>query len=360
MRIGIPREIKTMEGRVGLIPAAVAELARHGHEVWVEHDAGRLSGYDDARYEAAGARIAADAAELYDKAQLIVKIKEPLDEELSLLRGDHLLFSFLHLAAAPQLAHRLQAIGLTAVAFETVADERGRLPLLAPMSDIAGRLASQIGCRLLHQSEGGKGLLLGGLSGARRGRVVILGAGNAGTGAAQLAAALGAELVVFDRDRNRLEAMRRLGPNVTTLFSYQAQLAEEVARADLLIGAVLIPGARAPRLVSREMVRSMEAGSVVIDISVDQGGCIETTRPTTYAEPTFLWEGILHFGVTNMPGTVPRSASQAMSAVLTPYVLELARPGWEQNPELAAGLNVRGGRLLHPAVIEAVGTAVSA
>jgi len=349
-----------MEGRVGLIPDAVAELVRHGHEVWVERDAGLLSGYSNAQYEAAGAVLAADAAALYGKAELIVKIKEPVGEELELLRPEHLLFSFLHLAADPQLAHRLQAIGLTAVAFETVSDAQGRLPLLAPMSDIAGRLATQIGCRLLHQSEGGKGLLLGGLSGARRGRVVILGAGNAGSGAAQLAAALGAELVVFDRDRSRLEQMRRLGANVTTLFSYHELLREEVAHADMLIGAVLIPGARAPHLVSRDMVRAMEPGSVVIDISVDQGGCIETTRPTTYAEPTFLWEGILHFGVTNMPGTVPRSASQAMSAVLTPYVLELAQPGWQQNPELAAGLNVRAGKLLHPAVAAAVGNAVTA
>ncbi len=360
MRIGIPREIKTMEGRVSLVPAAVAELVRQGHEVWVEHDAGRLSGYEDARYEAAGATIAPDAPALYQQAQLIVKVKEPVEEELRLLRADHLLFSFLHLAAAPELAHSLQAIGLTAVAFETVSDETGGLPLLAPMSDIAGRLATQIGCRLLHQSEGGKGLLLGGLSGARRGRVMILGAGNAGGGAAQLAAALGAELVVLDRDRRRLEQIRRLGPNVTALFAYHDLIAEEVARADLLIGAVLVPGARAPHLVSAEMVRSMQPGSVVIDISVDQGGCIETTRPTTYADPTFLWEGVVHFGVTNMPGAVPRSASQALSAVLTPYVLALAGPGWESHPGLAAGLNIQGGRVIHPVVAEAVGKAVVA
>ncbi|HHH35931.1 MAG TPA: alanine dehydrogenase [Gammaproteobacteria bacterium] len=359
MRIGIPKEIKTMEGRVGLIPAAVAELVRAGHTVWVEHDAGRLSGYDDDRYEAAGARIAPDAASLYEQAQLIVKIKEPVGKELEYLRPDHLLFSFLHLAAAPQLARRLQDIGLTAVAFETVTDSRGQLPLLAPMSDIAGRLATQIGCRLLHQSEGGKGLLLGGLSGARRGRVVILGAGNAGGGAAALAAPLGAEVIVFDRDRARLQAIRRLGHNVTALFSYDELLREEVGRADLLIGAVLVPGARTPHLVSADMVRAMEPGSVVMDISVDQGGCIETTRPTTHADPVLTWEGVLHFGVTNMPGTVPHSASQAMSAVLTPYVLALAAPGWEGNPGLAAGVNVRNGRLVHPAVAEAVGNTVA-
>ena len=344
-----------MEGRVGLIPAAVADLVRAGHEVWVEHEAGLASGYDDAHYENAGARIAPDAPTLYDRARLIVKIKEPQPQELDLLREDHLLFSFLHLAAAPELARRLQDIGLTAVAFETVTDPQGGLPLLAPMSDIAGRLATQIGCQLLHRPQGGKGLLLGGVPGARRGRVVILGAGNAGGGAAEVAAALGAEVRIFDRDRRRLQAQRRLGANVTGLFAYADQVAEEAARADLLIGAVLIPGARAPRLVTAETVRRMAPGSVVIDVSVDQGGCIETTRPTTYADPTFVWEGVVHFGVTNMPGAVPRSASQALSAVLTPYVLALAAPAWERDPGLAAGINVRRGRIVHPAVQEALG-----
>ncbi len=350
MHIGIPKEIKTLEGRVGLIPAAAAELAQNGHEVYMETGAGLASGYDDAAYARAGIHILPDAAAVYEKARLIVKVKEPVDGELELLRPHHLLFSFLHLAANEALTAKLLSIGLVAVAFETVQDAQGRLPLLAPMSDIAGRLATQIGCHLLHRPLGGKGILLGGVSGADRGRVVILGAGTAGTGAARLAAGLGAEVVVFDRDRDKLEAVRAIGPNVTGLFSYSEQLSPAVAEADLLIGAVLVTGARAPHLVSADMVRNMGAGGVVIDISVDQGGCIETTRPTTYADPTFLWEDVVHFGVTNMPGAVPRSASQALSAVLTPYVLALSREGWESDPELASGINVKHGEIAHPAL----------
>lgn len=350
MRIGIPREIKPLEGRVGLIPAAAAELAQNGHEVYIETGAGLASGYPDAAYLQAGIQVLPDAPALYEKAQLIVKVKEPVAGELDLLRADHTLFSFLHLAAAPALMQKLQEIGLVAVAFETVQDTQGRLPLLAPMSDIAGRLATQIGCHLLHRPQCGKGILLGGVSGAGRGRVVILGAGVAGSGAARLAAGLGAEVIVFDRNRDRLEAIRSIGPNVTGLFSYAEQLTAAVATADLLIGAVLVTGARAPHLVSAGMVRGMESGSVVIDISVDQGGCIETTRPTTYENPTYLWEDIVHFGVTNMPGAVPRSASQALSAVLTPYVLAMTRKGWEADAELAGGINVSHGEVVHPAL----------
>lgn len=346
MQIGIPKEIKTMEGRVGLIPAATAELVQAGHRVFVETRAGELSGYPDEDYRAAGAELLPDATALYKQAQLIVKVKEPVAEELDLLGREHILFSYLHLAANPELTARLQQIGLTAIAFETVRDARGQLPLLAPMSDIAGRLATQIGCHLLHSSQGGKGLLLGGVSGAPRGRVTILGAGVAGRGATHLAAALGAEVTVFDRDRAKLESIRTLGANVTALYAYRKLLAETIERTDLLIGAVLIPGAHAPQLVSTDMVRSMASGSVIIDISVDQGGCVATTRPTSYDEPTFIWQGVVHFGVTNMPGAVPTSASQALSAVLTPYVLAVAQHGWEQQPELATGINVTAGRLV--------------
>ena len=353
MRIGIPREIKVREGRVALIPAAAGELVRHGHEVFIEAGAGRLSGYDDADYAAVGVEVVADAATLYQRAQMIVKVKEPQPEELERLRPDHLLFSFLHLAAAPELTRALQAIGLTAVAFETVAEADGRLPLLAPMSDIAGRIAVQEGAVLLHHYRGGRGLLLGGLPAVERGRVVILGAGNAGGNAAAVAAALGAEVTVLERRRERMAAMRALGPNVTALYPFADAVAEAVRAADLLIGAVLVPGRRAPHLVSADMVRAMRPGAVVVDISVDQGGCIETTRPTDWERPTFVWEGVVHFGVTNMPGAVPRSASQALSAALVPYVLRLARPGWEQDPALAAGINVRGGEVVHPALREA-------
>jgi len=349
MRIGIPRETKPMEGRVALIPAAAAELIRHGHAVLLERSAGLGSGFRDEDYRRVGVELAPDADALYGGAEIIVKVKEPVGPELERLRPHHLLFSYLHLAADLSLMHRLQEIGLTAVAFETVEDSTGRLPLLAPMSDIAGRLAAQIGASLLRYPDG-KGLLLGGLPAADRGRVVVLGAGAAGGSAAFMAASLGAEVVVFERRRDRLEAMRALGPNVTSLFPYADQIAREVERADLLIGAVLITGERAAHVVSADMVRRMERGSVIVDISVDQGGCIETTRPTSYEAPTFVWEGIVHFGVTNMPGIVPRSASQALSAALLPYLLMIAEPGWEQHPELSRGINVARGMVMHPAL----------
>jgi len=243
----------------------------------------------------------------------------------------------------------LRNIGLTAVAFETVQIGRA-LPLLAPMSDIAGRLAVQIGATLLHEPHGGRGVLLGGLPAAERGHVVILGAGVAGGNAALMAQAIGADVTVFDPNRDKLAAMRALGPNVTGLHPYPFAIEEHLHSADLLIGAVLIPGAKAPHLVTAEMVRHMQPGSVIIDISVDQGGCIETTHPTDYNQPTFIWEGVVHFGVTNMPGAVPRSASQALSAALVPYILRLTRTGWESSPDLTAGINVRAGEVIHPAL----------
>lgn len=350
MQIGIPREIKPLEGRVALIPAAAGELVAAGHEVYIEQGAGALSGYADNDYRAAGVTVVDTAADVYDKARLIVKVKEPIDADLALLREHHLLFSFLHLAAEPKLLQRLQTLGLTAIAFETVTDAGGRLPLLAPMSDIAGRLATQIGTTLLHRPHGGKGLLLGGLPAAERGRVVILGGGVAGGAAAILAAALGAEVCVFDKQRDRLEILRALGGNVTALYPYPEQVAREVGRADLLIGAVLVTGEKAPHLVSADQVRSMAAGSVIIDIAVDQGGCIETTRPTTYVEPTYQVDDIVHFAVTNMPGAVPRSASQALSAVLTPYVSALAGSDWRQHAGLVQGINIEAGRVCHPAL----------
>ncbi|MEJ2361449.1 MAG: alanine dehydrogenase [Gammaproteobacteria bacterium] len=349
MRIGIPKEIKPREGRVALIPAACAQLVQHGHEVFMQSEAGVQSGYLDADYQAAGVTILPDAPAVYGQAQLLVKVKEPQPQELELLRADQLLFSYLHLAAAPALLTGLREIGLTAVAFETVQAGRS-LPLLAPMSDIAGRLAVQTGATLLQQHHGGRGVLLGGLPAAERGHVVILGAGVAGGNAALMAQAIGAEVTVFDPNRDKLAAMRVLGPNVTGLHPYRFAIEEHVQRADLLIGAVLIPGAQAPHLVTADMVRRMPAGSVIIDISVDQGGCIETTRPTDYNQPTFVWEGVVHFGVTNMPGAVPRTASQALSASLVPYILQLTETGWDANPELAAGINVRAGEVVHPAL----------
>lgn len=353
MRIGIPKEIKPLEGRVALLPEAVGELVRSGHEVLIQTRAGEASGYPDDAYTAHGARIAADAAALYAQATLIVKVKEPIAAEYALLRAEHVLFSYLHLAAVPELARTLMQKGLTAVAFETV-EVNGRLPLLAPMSEIAGRLALQIGAHLLHRPLGGRGLLLGGLPGTERGRVVVLGAGEAGGAAVAAAAALGAEVTVLARSRDSLLRMHALGPNVTALHSSHGAIAEAVRTADLLVGAVLITGARAPHLVTRAMVESMCTGTVIVDISVDQGGCIETIRPTDYRDPTYTEAGVIHFGVTNMPGAVPRTASQALSGAISPYVARLARPDWEQDAGLRSGLNVRAGRIAHPAVAAAL------
>jgi alanine dehydrogenase len=332
-----------------LVPEACGELVRAGHRVAVEQGAGMASGFPDRAYRDQGVEMLADAAAVYDFAELLVKVKEPVGPELDMLQARHLLFCFLHLAALPELQQRLLEIGLTAVAFETLADAGG-LPILAPMSDIAGRLAVQIGSNLLQRPQGGKGLLLGGLPGVPRGRVVILGAGQAGGNAALVAADLGAEVTIFDKRRERLEAMRALGPNVTALYAYQDSMDRAIATADLLIGAVLIPGARAPRLVSAAQVAGMQPGSVVVDISVDQGGCIETTRPTTYADPTYQVGGVTHLCVTNMPGAVPRSASQALSAAILPYLLPLAAGELESNGVLRAGINVKAGALVHPAL----------
>ncbi|MHB8727643.1 MAG: alanine dehydrogenase [Sulfuricaulis sp.] len=353
MRIGIPKEVKVREGRVALIPPAVNELIRQGHEAYVQSGAGVASGYSDEDYLRVGAQIMPDAVSLYERAQMLLKVKEPVAEEYKLLRPDHILFSYLHLAANPALARVLKDKGLTAVAFETV-ESGGKLPLLVPMSDIAGRLSIHIGTTLLHGYEGGRGILLGGMPSAERGHVVILGAGAAGGNAAVVAAALGARVTVFSPKRAELERMHALGPNVTALPSYASLIAETVYRADLLIGAVLIPGAKAPKLVTAEMVRKMKPGSVIIDISVDQGGCIETIHPTDYEHPTYTVDGVIHFGVTNMPGAVPRTASQALSTVLAPYVSRLATEGGVNDPAIAAGVNVAHGRFVHPAVAAAL------
>lgn len=347
MNIGIPREIKTLEHRVGLVPAACADLVHDGHRVLLESGAGEGSGFPDAEYRAVGVEVLADADALYAAAELLVKVKEPVGPELQRLHAGHTLFSYLHLAAGEALTRRLLDIGLTAIAFETVAVD-GRLPLLAPMSDIAGRIAGQVGAHLLHHPQGGKGLLLGGLPAAPRGRVVVLGGGVAGGNAARVAAALGAQVTVFDRQRERMAEMRALGPNVEGLYPFRQALEDAVAQADLLVGAVLIPGDKAPRLVSADMVRSMQRGSVIIDIAIDQGGCVETIRPTDYADPTYVWEGVLHFAVTNMPGAVPRSASQALSAAILPDVRRLASGDWQSYAPLLEGVNVRAGELVHP------------
>ncbi|MGJ7900870.1 alanine dehydrogenase [Lysobacter sp. 1R34A] len=351
MRIGVPKETKTLEGRVALVPAAAGDLVNRGHEVWLEQDAGIKSGFKDSDYTRLGVKIAPDAAALYEKGELIVKVKEPIAGDLQHLRKDHLLFCYLHLAAEPVLTKQLLDIGLTGVAFETVELPNGDLPLLAPMSIIAGKIGVQVGTHLLHQPMSGKGKLLGGLPSTERGKVVVFGAGQAGGASAALAAAGGSNVTVFEMRQDRMDQMMRLGNNVTALFPYVDVVAREVASADLVIGAVLVTGARAPHVLTREMLKGMEDGSVVVDISIDQGGCFETSRPTTWKEPTYVEEGVTHFCVTNMPGAVPQTSSQAICAAILPWVNKLAAGAeWRNNPALVRGINVEAGQLIHPAL----------
>ena len=350
MRIGVPKETKTLEGRVALVPEAAGDLVNRGHEVWLEKDAGLKSGFRDADYTRLGVSIAPDAAALYEKGELIVKVKEPIEGDLALLRRDHLLFCYLHLAPLPELTKRLLDIGLTGIAFETVELENGDLPLLAPMSIIAGKIAVQVGTHLLHQPMGGKGKLLGGLPSTERGKVVVFGAGAAGGNSAALAASGGSSVVVFEKRLDRMEEMMRLGNNVTALYPYDEVVAREVASADLVIGAVLVTGAVAPHVVSREMIKHMEDGSVLVDISIDQGGCFESSRATTWKEPTYVEEGVTHFCVTNMPGAVPQTSSQAICAAILPWVNKLASGSWRDNAALVKGINIEAGKLVHPAL----------
>jgi len=351
MRIGVPSETKTLEGRVALVPAACGDLVLRGHEVYVQSGAGEKSGFKDSDYERVGVKIAATAKKLYEAGELIVKVKEPIAGDLKHLRKDHLLFCYLHLAAEPKLTKALLDIGLTGVAFESVEDTDGTLPLLAPMSIIAGRIATQIGTHLLHQPAGGKGKLLGGLPSTVRGKVIVFGAGAAGRNSAELAAAAGANVIVFEKRQDRLREMMNLAPNVTALYPYEETVAREIKDADLVIGAVLIPSAKAPRVVTRAMVKSMEPGSVLVDISIDQGGCFETSKPTTYAEPTYVVDGVTHFCVTNMPGAVPQTSSQAICAAILPYVNRLASDkNWKKFEPLKKGINVENGKIVHPAL----------
>jgi len=349
LRVGVPQETKPQEGRIALTPGAVAELRSRGVAVGIQRGAGLRSQYGDGEYEAAGAQLLDDAVALYDWAELVVKVKEPVGDEVRLLRQDQRLFCYLHLAANLALTEALCDIGLTAIAFETVEDA-GRLPILVPMSDIAGRIAVQVGTHLLHTPMGGKGILLGGLPSVGRGSVVVLGAGNAGGASIRAAAAMGAQVTVFDRDPLKLEQLHHLAPNITTRMPERSAIDAALSQADLLIGAVLVAGAAAPRIVDRSQVATMQEGSVIVDIAVDQGGCIETTRPTSYDEPTYVDEGVVHFCVTNMPGAVPRSATQALSAAVLPYLLRLVDDDWQADSRLSRAVNVAGGTVVHPAL----------
>jgi len=360
MLIGIPKEIKNHEYRVGLTPDAVRELVRRGHALLVESTAGAGIGCADDEYRAAGAAIAADAAEVYARAGMIVKVKEPQAAEIARLRPDQLLFAYLHLAADPAQANALLASGCTAIAFETVTDAAGRLPLLAPMSEVAGRMAVQVGAVALQKAKGGRGVLLGGVPGVLPGRVLILGGGVVGTQAARIAMGLGADVVIVDRAPARLAALdERYGPRLKTLAASAGAIDDELRAADLVVGAVLVPGAAAPRLISRRQLATMKPGAVLVDVAIDQGGCCETSRPTTHADPTYVVDGVVHYCVANMPGAVPRTATFALANAILPQVAALADKGWRQacadDPGLAAGINVHAGGVVHAAVAAALG-----
>jgi alanine dehydrogenase len=360
MLIGVPKEVKTHEYRVGLVPGNVRELVHHGHAVIVETGAGAGIGFDDASYETAGAGIAAYAERVFAAAEMIVKVKEPQPREVAALGAGQILFTYLHLAADKPLAEGLIRSGAIAIAYETVTDARGGLPLLAPMSEVAGRMAVQVGAHCLEKEQGGIGVLLGGVPGVPAAKVVILGGGVSGTNAARMAMGMEAYVTVIDRSLPRLyELDLQFGAQLHTLFSTLENIEREVIAADLVIGAVLTPGAAAPKLVSRELVRGMKPGAVMVDISIDQGGCFETSRPTTHAAPTYVEEGVVHYCVTNMPGAVARTSTVALNNATLPFVLAIADRGWRQalsqDTHLRNGLNVWRGRVTHPAVARDLG-----
>ncbi len=360
MRIGVPKEIKTEEHRVGLTPPSVQELVLHGHALFVERGAGADIGFDDQAYRAAGATVLDDAAGVFAAAELIVKVKEPRPEEIARLQAGHVLFTYLHLAADRGQAEGLLRSGATCIAYETVTDADGRLPLLAPMSEVAGRMAVQVGAHCLERHQGGSGILLGGVPGVAPAKVIVLGGGVAGSNALRMALGLGARVTVIDRSLPRLYALdAQYGAALGTLFSTRAAIEAEVCAADLVIGAVLVPGATAPKLVSRAMLRRMRPGSVLVDIAIDQGGCFETSRPTTHSNPTYVEEGVVHYCVANMPGAVARTATLALNNATLPFVLALAAKGWRralsEDEHLRHGLNVHDGQIAHEAVARDLG-----
>jgi len=360
MRVGVTKEIKSHEYRVGLVPAAIHEFWHHGHQTVVESGAGLGIGFSDDDYRSAGAEIAPDARAVFATADLVVKVKEPQPSEIALLRPTHVLFTYLHLAADKAQAQALMASGATCIAYETVSDEQGGLPLLAPMSEVAGRMSIQVGARCLEKEQGGRGVLLGGVPGVAPAKVVILGGGVSGTNAARMAMGMEASVTVIDKSLKRLKDLdMQFGSRLQTLFATVDTIQREVVAADLVIGAVLVPGAAAPKLVSREVVRRMRPGSVVVDISIDQGGCFETSRPTTHADPTYEVDGVIHYCVTNMPGAVARTSTFALNNATLPFALALADKGWKQavtdDPHLRDGLNVCRGHITHPTVARDLG-----
>ncbi len=359
MRIGVPTEIKVNEYRVGLVPGSVRELTAKGHEVFVQSGAGGGIFADDSAYEYAGAKILPDAEAVFAQSEMIVKVKEPQKVEWERLRPDHILFTYLHLAPDAEQANGLLASGATAIAYETVTDANGGLPLLAPMSEVAGRLSIEAAAIALRRPTGGRGVLMGGVPGVKPAKVVVLGGGVVGTHAARMAAGLGAEVTILDRSLPRLRQLDELFQGrVRTLASTMSTVESEVLAADVVVGAVLVAGASAPKLVTRDMLRAMKTGAVLVDVSIDQGGCFETSKPTTHANPTFEVDGIIHYCVANMPGAVPNTSAQALNNATLPFVMKLADKGlaaFDRDPHLAAGLNVKGGRIMHQAVAASLG-----
>ena len=360
MIIGVPRETKTLEFRVGLVPDTVSDLVRHGHRVLVGSNAGQGISVDDEEYRRAGAEIVAEPAGIFAAADLIVKVKEPQPPEVAMLRPGQILFTYLHLAADKALTRGLEKSGAVCIAYETITDSMGRLPLLQPMSEVAGRMAVQVGAHCLEKEAGGSGILLGGVAGVPAAEVVVLGGGTVGTNAIRMAVGMEAQVTVIDKSVARLRELDDMfGSRIQTLYASANAVARAVAKADLVIGAVLIPGAAAPRIVTRAMLRDMRRGSAVVDVAIDQGGCFETSRPTTHANPTYVEEGVVHYCVTNMPGAVPRTSTFALNNATLPFVLALADKGWKRamaaDPHLLAGLNVCDGKLANKGVADAFG-----
>ncbi|HYM45434.1 MAG TPA: alanine dehydrogenase [Solirubrobacteraceae bacterium] len=359
MKIGVPKEIKSDEYRVAITPAGVRELSAHGHEVLLQAGAGEGSAIADEQFAAQGARIVPDAPAVFEAAELVLKVKEPQPLEVRMLREDQTLFTYLHLAAEPELARGLQRSGATCIAYETVEDRAGRLPLLAPMSEVAGKIATQAGAFMLEKPLGGRGILLGGVPGVAAATVLVVGGGVVGMNAAFIAIGMQADVFVFDRSIDRLRELEvAFGGRASTVYSSTLAIEEMLPAADLVIGSVLVHGGRAPHVISREQLRLMKRHAVLVDVSIDQGGCFETSRPTTHSAPTFEVEGITHYCVTNMPGAVPITSTYALTNATLPYVLALAGKGPQaamaEDPGLRLGLNVRGGEITHPAVVEAL------
>jgi alanine dehydrogenase len=360
MIVGVPKEIKTDEYRVAMIPVGVEELTRCGHKVLIQAGAGQGSGIQDEQYAVHGAEILADPADIWKRSDLIVKVKEPLPDEWPHLRAGQIVFTYFHFAADENLTRAVMQSGITAIAYETIKDARGTLPLLTPMSEVAGRMSIQEGAKFLERPFEGRGILLGGVPGVLPANVVILGGGIVGANAAKVAAGLGANVAILDVNLDRLRYLDDVMPrNVTTLFSDRHNILDCLSRADLLIGAVLIPGARAPYLVRREDLKRMNHRAVIIDVAIDQGGCVETARPTTHSKPTYIIDDIVHYCVTNMPGAVGRTSTYALTNVTLPYVLQLAKKGPEravrENPALVQGVNIRQGKVTNKAVAETFG-----